>query len=96
MCIRDRISSFMDRESAKNVGAFYMIDKASTKRFEGWPLDSLSISKETGRYFVEGSDSESKENIISVSYTHLDVYKRQLLMCRTEMYWEFESPFLRL
>ena len=27
-----RISSFMDRESAKNVGAFYMIDKASTKK----------------------------------------------------------------
>ena len=63
-----RISSFMDRESAKNVGAFYMIDKASTKRFEGWPLDSLSISKETGRYFVEGSDSESKENIIYGEY----------------------------
>ena len=63
-----RISSFMDRESAKNVGAFYMIDKASTKRFEGWPLDSLSISKETGRYFVESSDSESKENIIYGEY----------------------------
>ena len=63
-----RISSFMDRESAKNVGAFYMIDKASTKRFEGWPLDSLSISKETGRYFVDGSDSESKENIIYGEY----------------------------
>ena len=63
-----RISSFMDKESAKNVGAFYMIDKASTKRFEGWPLDSLSISKETGRYFVEGSDSESKENIIYGEY----------------------------
>ena len=58
----------MDRESAKNVGAFYMIDKASTKRFEGWPLDSLSISKETGRYFVDGSDSESKENIIYGEY----------------------------
>ena len=45
-----------------------MIDKASTKRFEGWPLDSLSISKETGRYFVESSDSESKENIIYGEY----------------------------
>ena len=45
-----------------------MIDKASTKRFEGWPLDSLSISKETGRSFVEGSDSESKENIIYGEY----------------------------
>ena len=63
-----RISSFMDRESAKNVGAFYMIDKASSKRFEGWPLDSLSVSRETGRYFVDGSDTESKENIIYGEY----------------------------
>ena len=63
-----KISSFMDIESAKNIGAFYMIDKASSKRFEGWPLDSLSISKETGKYFVDGSDTESKENIIYGEY----------------------------
>ena len=58
----------MDKESAKNIGAFYMIDRASVKRFAGWPLDSLSISKETGRYFVDGSDTESKENIIYGEY----------------------------
>ena len=63
-----KISSFMDIESAKNIGSFYMIDKASSKRFEGWPLDSLSISKETGKYFVDGSDTESKENIIYGEY----------------------------
>lgn len=62
------ISSFMDKESAKNIGAFYMIDRASSKRFEGWPLDSLSVSRETGRYFVDGSDTESKENIIYGEY----------------------------
>ena len=39
-----------------------MIDKASSKRFEGWPLDSLSINKENGKYFVDGSIEESKEN----------------------------------
>ena len=39
-----------------------MIDKASSKRFEGWPLDSLSINKENGKYFVDGSIEEiSKE-----------------------------------
>lgn len=63
-----KISSFMDIESAKNIGSFYMIDKASSERFEGWPLDSLSISKETGKYFVDGSDTESKENIIYGEY----------------------------
>lgn len=45
-----------------------MIEKASEKRFEGWPLDSLSISKENGKYFVDGSIDESKENIIKDQY----------------------------
>ena len=56
-----------------------MIDKASSKRFEGWPLDSLSINKENGKYFVDGSIEdreftfrgsieESKENIIKDQY----------------------------
>lgn len=62
------VSSFMDVEASKEIGSFYMIDKASPKRFEGWPLDSLSISKETGKYFVDGSDTNSKENIIYGEY----------------------------
>ena len=45
-----------------------MIDKASSKRFEGWPLDSLSINKETGKYFVDGTVGESKDNIIKGQY----------------------------
>ena len=49
------ISSFMDNMAAQKNGLFYMIDKASSKRFEGWPLDSLSINKENGKYFVDGS-----------------------------------------
>ena len=43
----------MDPEVAQKTGVFYMIDAASPKRFEGWPLDSLSINKETGVYFVD-------------------------------------------
>ena len=62
------ISSFMDNEAAQKTGVFDMIDKASSKRFEGWPLDSLSIDKETGKYFVDGSISESKDNIIKGQY----------------------------
>ena len=49
-----------------------MIDKASSKRFEGWPLDSLSMNKETGKYFVDGSMEESKENIIKDEYEKRD------------------------
>ena len=48
------IYSFMDADEAKKTGSFYMIGKASSKRFEGWPLDSLSMNKETGQYFVDG------------------------------------------
>lgn len=62
------IYSFMDADEAKKTGSFYMIGKVSSKRFEGWPLDSLSINKETGKYFVDGSMEESKENIIKDEY----------------------------
>ena len=65
---KGNISSFMDDNMARKAGSFYMIDKVSPKRFEGWPLDSMSINKETGRYFVDGSDTESKENIIYGEY----------------------------
>ena len=59
---------FEDADEAKKTGSFYMIGKASSKRFEGWPLDSLSMNKETGKYFVDGSMEESKENIIKDEY----------------------------
>lgn len=62
------ISSFMDADAARKTGSFFMIEKVSPKRFEGWPLDSLSISKETGFYFVDGSVNGSKETIIKDEY----------------------------
>ena len=58
------ISSFMDNEVAQKTRVFDMIDKASSKRFEGFPLGSLSTNKETGKYFVDGIVGESKDNII--------------------------------
>lgn len=63
-----KIYSFMDADAARKIGVFYMIEKVSEKRFEGWPLDSLSINKENGKYFVDGSIDESKENIIKDQY----------------------------
>jgi inosine/xanthosine triphosphate pyrophosphatase family protein len=77
---RGEIYSFMDPEAAQKTGAFYMIDTASPKRFEGWPLDSLSINKETGVYFVDGRVTESKENIIKGQYEKsiVDFLKKSL------------------
>lgn len=62
------IYSFMDSELAKSIGSFYMIEQAAANRFEGWPLDSLSINRRTGEYFVDGRDTESKENIFYGEY----------------------------
>lgn len=77
------ISSFMDQESSKNLSSFYMIDKASDKRFEGWPLDSLSINKDTGKYFVDGRVLESKENIIRGEYeTKIITFLKQALQVK--------------
>ena len=60
-----------------------MIDKASDKRFEGWPLDSLSINKDTGKYFVDGRVLESKENIIRGEYeTKIITFLKQALQIK--------------
>lgn len=74
------IYSFMDPVTAQKTGAFYMIEKASPKRFEGWPLDSLSVNKETGVYFVEGRVVDCKENIIKGQYEKsiVDFLKKSL------------------
>ena len=74
------IYSFMDAEAAQKIGSFYMIEKVSTKRFEGWPLDSLSVSKETGRYFVDEDIEESKKSIIIDRYEKsiVDFLKKSL------------------
>lgn len=65
---KGKIHSYMDADMAKSTGTFYMIDKASPNRFEGWPLDSLSVNRRTGKYFVDGREKESKENIIFGEY----------------------------
>ena len=61
------IYSFMDKENARKTG-FDMIDKAAPKYFLGWPLNSLSINRETGKYFVDEKDTNSKENIFAKQY----------------------------
>ena len=63
---RGKLFSFMDKESSQKK-SFTMIDKASDKRFPGWPLDSLSLN-EKGEYFVSAKVEKSKENIIKGDY----------------------------
>ncbi|MGM9942262.1 MAG: non-canonical purine NTP pyrophosphatase [Bulleidia sp.] len=67
------VYSFMDPVSARTTGSFQMVDRPSPIRLEGWPLDSLSINRDTGQYFVSGRLEETKENIIR------DEYKRRIV-----------------
>lgn len=52
------ITSFMENGEAVRPGMFYMIDKPSQLRHEGWPLDSLSVNRNTKTLFVESGDNK--------------------------------------
>ena len=65
---KGRVSSFMDKESAVRCSSFFMVDKPSEKRHEGWPLDSLSKYKDIDEYFVDKTIEDSKESIIVSDY----------------------------
>lgn len=69
---KGEIFSFMEELSYK-TDTFIMVDKPSSKRHKGWPLDSLSIRKNSNKYFVDETVNDSKENIF------IDDYRMRLL-----------------
>ena len=50
---KGNIYSFIEDIEAAKANSFYMINTPSDKRHAGWPLDSLSLNKNTLTYFVE-------------------------------------------
>lgn len=48
---RGRIRSYLDERG--KLAAFYMVDTPSSNRHPGWPLDSLSVNRNTMTYFVD-------------------------------------------
>lgn len=46
-----KIETFLDERG--KLAAFYMIDSPSANRTPGWPLDSLSINRNTMTYFTD-------------------------------------------
>ena len=52
------ITSFMETGEAIRPGMFYMIDQPSALRHEGWPLDSISVNRNTKTLFVDGGDNK--------------------------------------
>lgn len=50
---KGRILSCLESGPEAWQEAFYLVDRPSPLRHPGWPLDSLSLDRHTGRYFVE-------------------------------------------
>ena len=46
-----KIQSFLDEQG--KAAAFYMVDTPSPNRHPGWPLDSLSLNRNTLTYFTD-------------------------------------------
>lgn len=68
---KGHISSFMENSEVTRESAFYMIDTPSEKRHIGWPLDSLSLNRNTLTYFVDAGDNKydsTEENIMLGEY----------------------------
>ena len=51
VCREGEILSFLDERG--KAAAFYMVDTPSVKRHPGWPLDSLSLNRNTMTYFTD-------------------------------------------
>lgn len=68
---KGKISSFMENSEATKASAFYLVEKASEKRHPGWPLDSISVEKNTDTYFVDEDNNQGnseKEKILLGEY----------------------------
>ncbi|MBQ8333459.1 MAG: non-canonical purine NTP pyrophosphatase [Clostridia bacterium] len=65
VCVRGKVSSFMS-DALCRTRAFTMTDTPSGKRHPGWPLDSVSLFKNTTRYFVDGQSDQVNEDPVAV------------------------------
>lgn len=61
----------MENNEYTRASSFYMVDVVSSKRHDGWPLDSISLNKNTLTYFVDNGNNKydaTKENIMIGKY----------------------------
>ena len=75
------IESYLDERG--KLASFYMVDEPSPNRHPGWPLDSLSVNKNTMTYFVDHGNNiydPVKEQIMVGHYRQrvVDFLKRAL------------------
>ena len=53
-----KIYTFMETGETNRASAFQMVDTPSPKRQSGWPLNSISINRNTLDYFVDGGNNK--------------------------------------
>lgn len=58
VCCCGIVSGFMDDGPVNDVYAFTIVDRPHPVRVPGWPLDSISIRRSTGKYFVESREHQ--------------------------------------
>lgn len=81
-----RISAYMEDSEVTRASAFYMVDQPSAHRHPGWPLDSLSLNRNTLTYFVEEGNNKydtTQENIM------IGTYRERLVRFLKEALTEF-------
>lgn len=76
-----KIESFLDEQG--KLAAFYMVEEPSRNRHPGWPLDSLSVNRNTMTYFVDHGNNiydRVEEQIMVGEYRQrvVDFLKRAL------------------
>ena len=65
------IYSYIENSETTRASAFYMVDQPSEYRHPGWPLDSISLNRNTLTYFVEKGDNKydtTEENVMLGEY----------------------------
>lgn len=80
---KGKVFSFMENSEATKASAFYLVDTPSSKRHPGWPLDSISINRNTNTYFVETGnhkyDAKSEQILIGEYRNRLVQFLEQAL-----------------
>ena len=78
VCAHGVTKGFMDTGAVNDVYAFDMVDRPHEGRHPGWPLDSLSINRRTGRYFVEPNCRADETRYTAQEKQVIDAYTRSL------------------
>ena len=66
-----KVSSYMEISETTKVSAFYMVETPTSDRHPGWPLDSISVNRHTGRYFTDKEHNKfdtTNENVMLGEY----------------------------